>query len=80
KFPAYPNTEFGTVKGRIDFINHIPTDSGYMAKISLPHGLTTNFRKNITYRSGLLADAEIVTENRRLIDRLLGPLRGLSVE
>ncbi len=62
--------EFGSVTGWLDFISAIPTDSGYVAKIFLPKGLTTNYNKEVQYREGLTAKAEIITKNMRLIERL----------
>lgn len=70
KFAAYPYQEFGAVRGMITAINTIPTDSGYLAKIELPEGLVTNYKKNVRYRTGLSVQAEIITENKRLLQRL----------
>ena len=69
KFPSYPFPEFGSVKGKIDFISNIPTDSGYIAKVSLPAGLKTNYNKELQFRDGLLAQGEIITKNMRLLER-----------
>ena len=71
KFPAYPFQEFGKVRGRIELINNIPSDSGYLAKISLPEGLVTSYKKQIQYRSGLSAQADIITSKKSLLRRLL---------
>lgn len=47
QFPSYPYQEFGSVKGRIDFISKLPTDSGgYPARVVLPQGLFTSFHIN----------------------------------
>jgi len=69
KFPAYPEAEYGSVIGKIEFISNIPSDNGYLAKISLPKGLTTNYNKQIFFRNGLIADASIITKNMRLLKR-----------
>lgn len=69
KFNAYNDAEFGSVVGKIEFISAIPTDSGYMAKVSLPNGLRTNYNKQIYYRDGLKATADIITENMSLLER-----------
>ncbi len=69
KFQAYPNQEFGTVEGIIENINTLPPDSGYLAKVNLPQGLITNYKKPLQYKYGLLAQAEIITENMRLLQR-----------
>ncbi len=75
KFSSYPSQEFGSVTGKLDFISAIPTDSGYIAKIILPDGLVTNYNKQVQYREGLTANAEIITRNMRLIERFYYNLR-----
>lgn len=75
RFAAYPAEEYGTVKGKVIYINNIPGDSGFLATISLPEGLVTNYNKKITYRNGLTATASIITEDMRLSQRLLNTLR-----
>lgn len=75
RFSAYPSEEYGTVKGRVVYINNIPGDSGFLATISLPEGLITNHKRNIAYKNGLTATASIITEDLRLSQRLLNTLR-----
>jgi HlyD family secretion protein len=75
KFLAYPYEQFGTVSGKIEFISPTPTDSGYLAKVTLPNGLTTNYGKTLQYQYGLLAQADIVTENMRLLERFYYNIR-----
>lgn len=70
RFQAYPYEQFGTVTGIIDFISNSPTDSGFLARVSLPKGLQTNYNKSLQYQNGLIAQAEIVTEDMRLLERL----------
>jgi multidrug efflux pump subunit AcrA (membrane-fusion protein) len=69
KFPSYPFEEYGSIKGAVDFISNIPTDSGYIAKVTLPQGLNTNYKKQVQYREGLIAQGEIITKNMRLLER-----------
>ena len=69
KFPAYPSPEYGSINGTIDFISNISTDSGYLAKIILPNGLNTTYKKQIQFRDGLTAQGEIITANMRLLQR-----------
>lgn len=70
KFAAYPDAEFGSVKGTIDFISNVSTDSGYLAKVSLPDDLVTNYHKHINFRDGLIANGQIITQDMRLLERL----------
>ncbi|HNJ58714.1 MAG TPA: HlyD family efflux transporter periplasmic adaptor subunit, partial [Chitinophagaceae bacterium] len=75
KFPAYPYEQYGSVTGKIDFISTIPTDSGYLAKIVLPDGLISNYKKPLQYHTGLKAQADIVTEDMRLLERFYYNIR-----
>ena len=77
KFDSYPFQEFDSVKGQISMISLVPTSQQdtYMAKIIFPNGLKTNYDKYITYRNGMKATAEIITEDMRLIERLLYKFR-----
>jgi HlyD family secretion protein len=43
--------------------------------VNLPKGLKTNYDKTIFFRNNLSAQAEIITDNRKLFDRLAGQLK-----
>ena len=75
KFQAYPYQEFGSVKGRIEFISNAPSDSGYLAKVTLPEGLVTNYKRVVQYRTGLSMQADIITDNKRLLERFFCSFR-----
>ncbi len=45
KFPSYPFAKYGSVNVTINFISNINTDSGYLAKVILPNGLNTSYKK-----------------------------------
>jgi multidrug resistance efflux pump len=78
KFPSYPFQEYGSVKGKIIHIYDLPhRDSGYAAKVSLPDGLVTNYKKQVLFRNGLSAEAEIITDDMRLAERLFYNFRKL---
>ncbi len=71
KFDAYPWQEFGAVVGKIDYISPVPVDSGYyLAKVVLPNKLETNYKKEIPFVEGLIAQSEIVTKDLRLTESL----------
>lgn len=69
KFQAYPFEQFGSVTGRIDYINQTTSDSGYLVKVGLANGLSTNQSKTLQYHNGLLAQADIITQDMRLLER-----------
>jgi multidrug efflux pump subunit AcrA (membrane-fusion protein) len=70
RFDAYPYQEFGVVEGKLSYISNIPSDSGFLANIELPAGLSTNYKKELQYRSGLRSRALIITLDQRLLQRL----------
>jgi HlyD family secretion protein len=80
RFDAYPYQEFGFIEGRLKYISKVPSDSGFLATVSLPQGLMTNYKKNIQYRSGLKSQALIITKDARLLQRFYyNIVKGTSV-
>ncbi|MCU0352605.1 MAG: HlyD family secretion protein [Cytophagales bacterium] len=76
KFNSYPAQEFGMVEGRIEYVSQIPgKDSTFLAKVVLPHGLQTNYRRKLTYKDGMTATADIVTLDVRLIEKIFYDIR-----
>jgi HlyD family secretion protein len=69
RFDAYPFNEFGYVPGELDYISEVPTDSGFLSRICLSKGLTTNHGLTIPNKPGLKAKALIITKNERLMHR-----------
>jgi multidrug efflux pump subunit AcrA (membrane-fusion protein) len=77
KLNAYPHKEFGIIKAKLDFISTIPSDSGFVARVNLPNGLTTNYNKQLQYKEGLSAQAEIITADLKLSDRLFNEVKSI---
>lgn len=75
----YPDQEFGYLKGRVRGVSPTPTvENLYVVDIELPDGMRTNYGKDLPLTRELKGVAEIVTEDMRLIERLLAPLRKLK--
>jgi len=73
---SYPASEFGYVTGTVKYISGMSNSrDSFLLKVNLPKGLQTNYGKTIFFRNGLTAQAEVITDNRKLSDRLLGQLR-----
>ena len=70
RFDAYPYEEFGFLEGTLQYVSKVPSDDGFLATISLNHGLLTNNNRLIPYKNGLKAQALIITRNIRLSNRL----------
>lgn len=75
----YPDQEFGYVKGKVRSVSPVPTaENVYVVDIELPQGMRTNYGKELPLTRELKGVAEIITEDMRLIERLLSPLRKLK--
>ncbi|MBS1946817.1 MAG: HlyD family efflux transporter periplasmic adaptor subunit [Bacteroidetes bacterium] len=78
RLQSYPSTEFGYITGAIGYISAIPTArDSFLIKVDFPKGLTTNYNKTIFFRNGLVAGAEVMTDDRRLFDRFVGQLKDI---
>ena len=76
RFNSYPAEEYGTVFGVMNYISEIPAkDNTYLVRISLPNGLLTTYNKKLTFRNGMLANVEIITEDRTLASKILYQFR-----
>lgn len=72
---GYPSNEFGILKGKISRIANVPTkQDSFLIKVDLPRGLMTSYDRQLHFRNNLLANAEIITDERPLLYRFLGQL------
>ena len=72
----YPDREFGMLKGRVKMISQIPDKEGNLfIDVSLPNALETSYKKQIVFQQEMSGTAEIITEDLRLIERLLYQFR-----
>lgn len=71
KLDAYPSTKFGILEGVLSQVS-MSTDSDHMywAYARLSRKLLTRQGFKLTYRQGMQGRAEIITSDRRLIERL----------
>lgn len=75
KLKSYPFEEYGVVRGTIENISEIDVNKQYLVKVKLPNGITTNMNKKLKFRFGMLGDAEIITKNTKVIDKLIYKLK-----
>lgn len=74
----YPDTEFGTINGIVDAISLTPDKEGnLLINISLPGNLETSYKKKIKFQQEMSGTADIITEDVRLVERLLYQFRGV---
>jgi multidrug resistance efflux pump len=78
KLDNYPHLEYGMLEGQIAAISLVPYNSPqgafYTAELELQNGLLTNYGTELPFNQEMTGVAEIVTNDRRLIERLVQPL------
>ncbi len=74
---SYPYLEYGMVQGRIRSRSLVPQDNLYVLDVELPDGLSTFYGKQLDFSQSMSGRAEIITEDMRLIDRLVYPFKYL---
>ncbi|TDW49940.1 multidrug resistance efflux pump [Flavobacterium sp. 270] len=68
----FPDREFGVLYGKILNISLVPDkDGNLLLDVALPNGLQTSYKKQIPFQQEMKGSAEIVTEDLRLIERIL---------
>jgi multidrug resistance efflux pump len=75
KLDNYPYQEYGQLAGEIANISQIAGKEGYFVQVKLTKGLTSTYRKELTYSPDMMGVAEIITEDLRLIDRVFNKFR-----
>ena len=74
----YPDREFGIIKGVIQGISLTPDkDGNFLINVSLPKGLKTSYKKEIIFQQEMSGTADIVTEDLRLLERILYQFRDI---
>lgn len=73
KFANYPYMEYGVVKAVVSKISSIPNGDYYAVEVNLPGQMVSNYGKKFEFQQELKGTAEIITEERRLLDRIFHP-------
>lgn len=72
RLDAYPYEEFGSVLGKLESMSAVPTkERFYPAKINLPNGLMTTFDNELRFDQQMTGIAEIISKDRKFIERIL---------
>jgi multidrug resistance efflux pump len=77
KLSSYPYLEYGMLKGVVKSISLLPSGDEYIIEISLPEGLRTLYGINIEFTQKMQGTAEIITEDVRLLQKMINPFRYL---
>jgi multidrug efflux pump subunit AcrA (membrane-fusion protein) len=78
KLDNFPYQEYGMIEGRIQTMSTVTDKTGnYFIEITIPNGLTTSYGKKIKFDKELTGNAEIITDDMRLIERIFYQFRKL---
>lgn len=75
KLDSYPYQEFGNLEGLVKSISLIPSQNLHLVKIEIPNGLMSNSGYKLNFSKEMTGQAEIVTENRKLISRVFEKIK-----
>ena len=71
RFNGYPYHEFGSVYGEVEYFSQFPVSDGhFFAKVHFLDGLLSSYGHYIQPRNGMTGQAEIITQDLRLLQRL----------
>jgi len=78
KLSGYPYLEYGMIRGIVKSKSLVPTGDAYVIEIALPDGLTTLYGKKLEFNQNMQGTAEIMTDDLRLIQKIINPFRHLA--
>ena len=80
---GYPYMEFGVLSGVVTSISPVPEQSEaglvYTLTVGFPDGMRTTYHKDLPFVQQMDGEAEIVTEDMRLIGQFIRPIRSAFV-
>jgi multidrug resistance efflux pump len=81
KFEAYPHQEYGVIQGIVENISLVPQASKdgdyYLLEMSVNDSLSTTYGKKLMMKQEMQGSANIITEDRRVVERLFDKWRDL---
>jgi len=77
RFENFPYMEYGYIKGTVKNISLIPNNENYIVEVELPQDLLTNYNIQLKFSQEMKGTAEIITEDLRLIQRFINPVKSL---
>ncbi len=75
QFDNYPHLEFGMIDGYVSDISEVPEDGFYTVEVEFPSELISYYGYDIPFSQNMQGNAEIYTDKKRLIERVLEPIR-----
>jgi len=80
----FPENEYGILRGTVRHISLVPVQNGdaayYSVEIALNNRLITTYKKELPYLSDMQGQADIITEDLSLLERLFLPIKKILRE
>jgi HlyD family secretion protein len=82
KFDNFPYMEYGMVKVTISHISLVPIDlpdakKAYVLEVVFSDKLCTTYGKELLFSQEMTGTAEIITEDLRLLDKFINPIKAV---
>ncbi len=78
KLKSYPFAEFGALEGTIKWKGRLPSGTTIPVEVNFPKGLITTTGRSIEPTREMTGDAEIITEDKRFIERIFENFREMT--
>ena len=69
--------EYGMLQGTVDAVSSIANEKIYAVEVELQQELITSAGKTLPFTGELTGEAEIITDDRSLAERILAPMEYL---
>ena len=70
RLDGYPYQEFGSIEAIVKNISAVPQQNSYQIELEMPATLITTYQKEIPFRQEMQGTANIITEDRRILERV----------
>lgn len=72
KLRGYPFEEYGMIRGKISYIADVPyKDSVFISKVDFKIKNSSDLKKPIHLKQGMVADAEVITQDATILQRII---------
>lgn len=75
RFDDFPFKEFGLMTGRVQSISMVAREGANLVLVDIPYPMVTSFKKRIQFKQDMTGEASVVTEDIRLLGRVLYEIR-----
>jgi len=75
QFDNFPHLEYGMIKGIVINKSQVSEDNHYTLEVEFPDGLHTYYGKDIPFSQNMQGQAEILTDKKRMLERVLNPIK-----